>query len=209
MSPSKAISVVLVAALAFAAVGTLIGAGLGSFCPGYYRAVFRDGDSPDFNPLQVGVGLGITQGVACGVATGIVILGILAWKEVRRSEAKAGKPPSDGSPARARWVRRLLGAIVVTVLVGLCSFVAFVLGGITGQQQLYQRWTDYKLERIHEILATGEFPDLEAGFSSAAQVYLTGSVKSAEERRHLEKELQLAFGTDEASEIIRLVDVDN
>lgn len=49
-----------------AAAGAGIGWVLGTFAPGYYRTVFRCGDSPEFNPVQVGVGLGLTQGLGPG-----------------------------------------------------------------------------------------------------------------------------------------------
>jgi len=88
MSAPKALSIVLVATLAFAAIGTVIGVGLGTLCPDYYRTVFRGGDSPNFNPIQVGIGLGITQGVAAGAVIGIVILGVLVWAEARKASSK-------------------------------------------------------------------------------------------------------------------------
>ena len=88
MSAQKALTIVFGAALVFALIGTLIGAALGTLCPDYYRTVFRSGDSPEFDPLQVGIGLGITQGIAAGTVIGIVILGVLAWAEVRKANAK-------------------------------------------------------------------------------------------------------------------------
>ena len=52
-----------------AAVGTVLGAGCGfllaTIVPQYYQAMF----SADFDPWQLGLGLGITQGAARGLAS--------------------------------------------------------------------------------------------------------------------------------------------
>ena len=69
-------------------LGALLGWALGRFAPGYYRTVFpgaaRD---PLFDPVEVGVGLGVTQGAVLGfVGSLVVVLGVL-WFQ-RRSERK-------------------------------------------------------------------------------------------------------------------------
>lgn len=55
--------------------GGLIGAGigftLGKWVPNYYRSVFRAGNDPNFNPLSIGIGLGLTQGAVVGLLAGI------------------------------------------------------------------------------------------------------------------------------------------
>jgi hypothetical protein len=66
-------------------------------CPGYYRTVFRYGDSPDFNAVEVGVGLGLTQGLMAGVAVGCVVVLAVAWHGSRRRTVLnqvLGSPPS-------------------------------------------------------------------------------------------------------------------
>ena len=69
----QAVLLVVTCTAAGALIGTSIGYGLGRFAPGYYRSVFRNGNAPDFDPLQVGIGLGLTQGLALGFLTGIAI----------------------------------------------------------------------------------------------------------------------------------------
>ena len=64
-------------------IGTLIGAALGAFIPGYYRAVFRNGSAPDFDPIAVGIGQGLTQGVAFGGIVGIILVALFYWHRSR------------------------------------------------------------------------------------------------------------------------------
>lgn len=47
--------------------------------------------------------------------------------------------------------------------------VTFVHGGIIGQQQLYQSWTDQKLAKLATILESRAHEGVEAEYSSAAQ----------------------------------------
>ena len=47
-------------------LGAGIGAALGAMVPSYYRSVFSAGDDPSFDPLSVGIGLGLTQGCVFG-----------------------------------------------------------------------------------------------------------------------------------------------
>ena len=94
----KAVFVVAASALLFCFIGSITGFSLGHFAPDYYRTVFAAEDLPDFNPVQVGIGLGVTQGLTTGVIVGLLIIfmkepslsgfrdGIkaLLWKHKRR-----------------------------------------------------------------------------------------------------------------------------
>jgi hypothetical protein len=59
-----------------------LGVFLGLFTPAYYRAVF---DDPRIDALQVGTGLGLTQGLGAGVVIGILIVAIVGWSHRRRA----------------------------------------------------------------------------------------------------------------------------
>jgi hypothetical protein len=76
-----------------AVAGGLIGYGMGAALPGYYRGVFASGREPWFDPVHVGVGLGITQGLLAGLAVGAVV--VLAWALVRSRGGLVGKRPPD------------------------------------------------------------------------------------------------------------------
>ena len=54
-------------------VGTLVGWGLGKFMPDYYRQVFGAGANLNFDPISVGIGQGLTQGIAGGAFIGLVL----------------------------------------------------------------------------------------------------------------------------------------
>ena len=58
-------------------IGGLIGAALGNFTPDLYRAWFPPDphlDAPPYNPAQLGIGLGIIQGLVGGLLLGCVVL---------------------------------------------------------------------------------------------------------------------------------------
>jgi F0F1-type ATP synthase assembly protein I len=74
---AKAVLAVLTCTIAGALFGAGIGYMLGRFAPAYYRSVFRNGNAPGFDPVQVGTGLGMTQGVALGFIAGIIIVIVL------------------------------------------------------------------------------------------------------------------------------------
>jgi hypothetical protein len=90
---ARALAVVALCGLAFALAGTAIGYGLGTFAPDYYRGVFRDGQRSDFNPVDVGIGLGCTQGLVLGVALGTAAALAGAWRRSRAGTA----PPGEGA----------------------------------------------------------------------------------------------------------------
>lgn len=207
MTAKRALATVLLWGLAFSLTGGAVGAGIGTFAPDYYRSMFRTGHSLDFKPLEVGIGLGVTQGLASGVAISLGVVALLTWQELRSGTVGPSKHPMDVRPNARPWVRYLLGSLVTSLAVVIFSTFAFVLGGIIGQEQLYQAWTDHKLEKLAIILQADDFSSVSADYSSAAQVYLIGSVRGKEVRTLLREKLVLAFGTEEADEMIRLVEV--
>ncbi|MEL7499942.1 MAG: hypothetical protein AAFN77_20230 [Planctomycetota bacterium] len=73
--------------------GAGLGAGLGYFNPGYYRAVFSGGDDPLFDPVAVGIGQGLGQGVLLGAAIGVALVGLFYWYRTRvTSHPESGEP---------------------------------------------------------------------------------------------------------------------
>ena len=207
MTPQTALRNVLLWGVIFACVGSAIGAAIGTVAPGYYQSIFRNGHSPEFNPLQVGIGLGATQGVASGVAISIVVLALLAWRDIR----SAGPDTDIDEPIknlRSRtWSVHVFWGVATAMSVMIISAATFVLGGIIGQQQLYQSWTERKLDRLATILQSNEFDGVKSEFSSAAQVYLTGAIKDNASRDALRDKLVVTFGAEEADEMIWRVDV--
>lgn len=60
-------------------IGLAIGAMLGWVAPGYYRAIFSSGDAANFDPVSVGIGLGLTQGVVFGGINGLALVALHYW----------------------------------------------------------------------------------------------------------------------------------
>jgi hypothetical protein len=54
-------------------------------------------DPATFNPVQVGLGLGLTNGPGRGLAVGVILVALLAWRETRlaRKEPKAAASGAD------------------------------------------------------------------------------------------------------------------
>ena len=102
-------------------------------------------------------------------------------------------------------LKNLSWATAMSVLT--ISAATFVLGGIIGQQQLYQSWTERKLDKLATILESNEFDGVKSEFSSAAQVYLTGAIKDNASRDALRDKLVVTFGAEEADEMIWRVNV--
>jgi hypothetical protein len=66
-------------------LGLGIGAALGALVPGYYRSVFRGGADATFDPIAVGVGHGLTQGVVFGGIIGLVLVALWYWCQSRKN----------------------------------------------------------------------------------------------------------------------------
>jgi hypothetical protein len=74
MTVARGFAIIIISGVGFAIAGGLIGSTLARNMPDYYRAVFSSGDRPDFNPVQVAVGLGISQGLVAGLVVGSVVV---------------------------------------------------------------------------------------------------------------------------------------
>ena len=122
----------------FACAGSAIGAAIGTVAPGYYQSIFRNGHSPEFNPLQVGIGLGATQGVASGVAISIVVLGLLVGRDIRSARHDTDNDTPITDLRSQTWSVHVLWGVATAMSLLTVSTATFVLGGIIGQQQLYQ-----------------------------------------------------------------------
>lgn len=83
----RSVGIVFLTAIGGGVLGVVVGALLGRFVPGYYRSVFARGDAPDFDPVAVGIGQGLTQGVGFGALVGCVLVGLHYWYRSRESRA--------------------------------------------------------------------------------------------------------------------------
>jgi hypothetical protein len=78
-------------AIVFAMIGAGAGLAIAMFMPDYYRSVISGGRRPDFNPIDVGTGLGCSQGIIVGVFVGTVLAVAFAghrWRARRLEEVR-------------------------------------------------------------------------------------------------------------------------
>ena len=85
MTIIKGFLIIILSGIAFAVGGCLIGYGLARLAPGYYRGVLSSGRETWFDPVAVGIGLGLTQGLLCGLILGAVVVLAVAWYNASRS----------------------------------------------------------------------------------------------------------------------------
>ena len=102
MTVIKGFFIVLLSTFLFGFGGALIGYTLGVVAPGYYRGVFPSGREPWFDPVAVGFGLGLTQGLICGVVVGAVVVLAVAWYNSRRRGLEVEFRPSRISAGSRR-----------------------------------------------------------------------------------------------------------
>lgn len=211
LTPWKALLLPLAGVLAFCLIGAIIGASIGLIAPDYYRTVVHNSDAPSFDPLQVGVGLGMTQGASAGAVIGLAALAIMAWRDIRRiklgqeSIDSSSKIPKSGK--LAKWLFFALGISCLMLFTIVLSGAVFVVGAIVGESGNYRRSSDRFTERVQRILSEENLGDLEVIPTSQGQVQLIGSVESAALRTDLETQLVREFGVDEAAFIISNVNV--
>jgi hypothetical protein len=85
---ARALTIIAAFGIGFAVVGTLVGYGLGTFAPDYYRGVVSGGRQPNFNPVDVGIGLGCSEGLLFGAVVGTVVVVVLAWRQSGRTSPR-------------------------------------------------------------------------------------------------------------------------
>ena len=66
-----------------AILGCLVGIGIGTVAPEYYRFVFRAGSDADFHPAVIGGALGLLQGGGIGLAIGVLLVVVHYWYSLR------------------------------------------------------------------------------------------------------------------------------
>jgi len=95
MNITKALATVVGTAIGFGAAGTAIGVFLGKVAPGFFRQLLPLRDPANFNPVELGIGLGLTNGLGWGLAVGILLVAIIAWKETRLARMEAQNRVND------------------------------------------------------------------------------------------------------------------
>jgi hypothetical protein len=200
MTVKKALMTVLLWALSFAVLGGTIGAAIGVVAPGYYRSVFRNGHSPEFNPVQTGVGLGTIQGMALGLAISLGVIALFAWRDRQYRIPKTEK----GSVA---WSPIVVGCATIAVTVIFFSIIAFILGAFVAESQIYHSLAEEKRQIIGKILESDDFQNIQTWGGSDGHIYLSGEVMGEASHQDLCDKLVRAFGDVEARRMIVTVKI--
>lgn len=204
LSISKILLLVLLPAALFALVGGLLGAGLGMLAPDYYRSVLAGGQAPGFQPVQAGIGLGVTQGFVGGAVLGAILLAVVIGRQLALEAPQSKPAPTTRASV---WAWRAGSAAVVLLLLGFCSGAAFLIGGIVGQQHLYARWSHREIRQIEAELTDNRFPQIRVEAGPAGTAYLRGTVASADAKKQLQSRLERAVGRERAGTLIYGVDI--
>ncbi len=197
MTIRRAIGTILSCTLMLAMIGAGIGYGIGVLAPGYYRTVFfRSGREPGFQPVSVGVGLGLTQGTTGGVIVGLAVVALLCWRETRiQPQSNSPRLPA-GQPAPSRSVEQWLLLVTGSILaLAFCAGAGFLVGAIVGEGGSYHR--RYLEER--DLLAPAltvdpAFARVEIFERSNGGVFLVGEVPSAADLERLRGVVVRAIG---------------
>ena len=89
MTIAKGFVITFASGLLCAAGGGALGYALAVLSPAYYRGVFQAGRAPGFDPVAVGLGLGISQGLIAG------LLKQIGGAQPHDRAAKLHRPTSD------------------------------------------------------------------------------------------------------------------
>ena len=86
MNLFKALATVVGTAIGFGMAGMGIGSFLGHFTPGFFRHPFPPKDMEHFNPMELGIGHGLVSGLIWGLVIGVLVVGIISWRETRMAQ---------------------------------------------------------------------------------------------------------------------------
>jgi hypothetical protein len=108
--------------------------------------------------------------------------------------------------SRTSYSLGLIAIVLLVIALLVVGSLSFLVGGIVGQEQLYQSWRQRKLDKLAIILQAPEYRGVRAEHSSADQVYLSGTLATPAARDNLLAQLVEAFGRDEAKAMLSLVE---
>jgi hypothetical protein len=148
----------------------------------------------------------MTQGMAGGVIVGLIIVALLAWRDVRLTRPISAE--SAESNARRLTSRRVLLITGGLILILLVSGAALLLGAVSGSRGAYHRRFLEEREALAPALASDPaFERLEIHERSNGGVFLVGELKSAADFERLRDIAIRAVGESRAKSIVRGIDV--
>ena len=132
--------------LVFTILGGLVGYCLGRFLPDYYRSVFRNGGDSDFDPIAVGLGLGLSQGITAGAILGVVVLVGMLWHDRRTREwnnkVEIRKKMNTSTRRFLKISGILLAALLTPFILFFGLWFASSYGSDRGSPKLASEWRE-------------------------------------------------------------------
>ena len=190
MTARGAVTTIVACTLLLAAIGLAIGGLLGVFAPEYYRTVLPSGREPGFDPVAVGVGLGLTQGAIGGAAVGLGLVGLLCWRD-----AGARRSAGTGDVPEGALLRRGLRTFAAIAILAVCTAAALLAGFLAGERQAYQRRYREERQEIAPLLTEDPaFANVRLEEYSGGGAYLTGEVPTPADLERLRKAVARAVG---------------
>jgi hypothetical protein len=193
----KATITVFVASVSFGVYGSLIGYLIGTWTPNAYL-------HPD--PPVFGMSLGLRQGAVSGVATGLVVVGLLCWRDLGWRRVSLGLPPTPLWHAFAQTVF-VATAVLLLFFVGGAGCIA---GALFSSMNEYSRQSQMEFELVSPILSHDPaYSSLRIERLSSGGISISGHVPSEEDRERLKADCYHLFGERRAKEICQTIDIRN
>ena len=202
MGVKRAFVIIAVSTIVLATGGAAIGYSLGRFAPFYYRGVFRAGGSPDFNPVQVGFGLGLTQGLIAGLIVGAAVVLAKALSGFQRFEKgrlrlddEVGQPPIKGC---------LINVVIFLVSSAIALSIGLIIGALGGEYGCKARRFHDEKAIIVPVLARDPSTstiNIEM-FTGDGTAMLYGEVATKEDLDRLRSRMTTLFGEPRVKDIM-------
>jgi hypothetical protein len=201
MTVARGFAIIIASGAVGAIGGGALGYSLGRFTPSYYRSVFHGGESLAFDPVQVGIGLGVSQGLIAGLVVGsIVVLAVRSFRDL--SVARIASERGDGVSRRLMLIAGGLLAL------GLCFGSGLVIGLMRGTRDTYHlRYLEEREAIAPAIGADPAFARVEVEERSNGGVELVGEVPSSADLGRLRGLIVRRLGEHRANEAMLAVGV--
>lgn len=201
MSALRALIVIIACAVCLAVLGTGAGFVLGQFVPGYYRQVFSDGKDPQFDPVSVGMGQGLTQGTAGGVVVGLALVVIFCFQDFRLKQPASSSESRDlvvDQQVRTPWLLIVASGGLILILL---TSAGFVLGLLNGERAAYhRRYLEERRDLATVLESDPAFARIQIYEYSGGGVHLSGNVSTDAQLVALRNRVELAIGTSRAKQ---------
>lgn len=192
--------IIIASGAAFAIGGDALGSALARLTPSYYRSVFHGGESPAFDPVQVGIGLGVSQGLIAGLVVGSIV--VLAVGSLRVPVARKGSERGDGV---FRQLMLIAGGLLA---LGLCFGSGLVIGLMRGTRDTYHlRYLEEREAIVPAIGSDPAFARVEVEERSNGGVELVGEVPTPADLDRLRGLVVRTLGEPRANEAMLAVGV--